>query len=233
MFKKYLSLPIPVYIGIFLAVVSAVWSMFNLSWIYILLVIFLWIIAIFLLIRYSFLLKYIWYIYVFLVCVVVVLNVFVSNTDSENTEEDSFAEYTADDTEYPEGTIYIEGESGTLANAGSYTFLGETAIGNEAYIGDGGASVSYTFNADSSGNYVFSVRLSDDDLHSDGARSVDILLDNSVSMRYEHISEDTKGWKWFEIGEVYLEQGQHTITFTKTESTTAAYTMDAFRFVPE
>ncbi len=230
--KKF---PVSVYVGIVLGVISVVYSVINMNILFTAVVAVLWAFSLFSIIKWDMIAKYALYLLFLVLGITIALNVFIPEdvTDKAEDEADISDEYTEDNTEYPDGTVYIEGESGTLTNAGSYSFLGETAIGNEAYLGDGGATVTYTFNIQTAGVYILSVRLSDDDMHSDGARSADILIDNSISLKYTHVSEDTNGWKWYEIGNVTLEEGEHTISFTKTQTTSAAYTMDAFRLVPE
>ncbi len=225
----------PVYVGVVLGVISTIYSIINLDIIFAIVVAVLWALSILSIFKWSLVVKYALYLLSLVFCITIVLNIFIPKEDKDSAEDeaDITDEYAVDDTEYPDGTVYVEGESGTLTNAGSYSFLGETAIGNEAYLGDGNASVAYTFNIQTGGTYVLSVRLSDDDMHSDGARNADILIDGSIPLKYTHVSEDTNGWKWYEIGDVVLEEGEHTIVFTKTVSTSAAYTMDAFRLVPE
>ena len=233
MFKK--KLPVSVYVGIVLGAVSVVYSVINMDILFAVVVAVLWAFSLFSIIKWEMIAKYALYLLILVLGITITLNVFIPKDvkDSAEDEADTSNEYVEDDTVYPDGTVYIEGESGTLTNAGSYSFLGETAIGNEAYLGDGGAAVTYTFNIQTAGVYTLSVRLSDDNMHSDGARSADILIDNNISLKYSHVSEDTNGWKWYEIGDVTLEEGEHTIVFTKTASTSAAYAMDAFRLVPE
>lgn len=233
MFKK--KFPVSVYVGIVLGAVSIVYSVINMDILFAVVVAVLWAFSLFSVIKWDMIAKYALYLLILVLGITITLNVFIPKDVKDNAEDeaDTSDEYVEDDTVYPDGTVYIEGESGTLTNAGSYSFLGETTIGNQAYIGDGGATVTYTFNIETSGTYLLSVRLSDDDLHDDGARSADILIDNSISFKYTHVSEDTNGWKWYEIGDVTLEEGEHIIVFTKIQTTTAAYTMDAFRLVPE
>lgn len=233
MIKK--TFAFPVYVAIVLGILSTIYSIINLDMILVVLIAVLWAFSILSIFKWSLIAKYALYLFSLIFCITIALNIFMSKEDKDSAkdEADVADEFVEDSTEYAAGTIYVEGESGTLTNAGSYSFLGETAIGNEAYLGDGGATVTYTFNIQTSGTYVLSVRLSDDDLHSDGARNADILIDNNISLKYTHVSEDTNGWKWYEIGDAVLEEGEHTIVFTKTATTSAAYTMDAFRLVPK
>ncbi len=135
----------------------------------------------------------------------------------------------------PAGTILVDGGIGTLTKDkyDSYSYIAESARGKEAYLAAKGAIASYEFESAIAGNYKLSVKLSDDALHLDGSRSVTILLNNSKTLAYSHISKDTKGWEWFDLGQVTLIAGKNTITFTKDDTTSAAFVMDEFKFVPQ
>ncbi len=131
-----------------------------------------------------------------------------------------------------DGAIYIEAETGTLTNAGQYSRIAtNTPRGNgEAYLGDGGAKVSYIIPVESDGEYELWISVTDDGKHADGARDATINV-NGDSLHYDHVSKDTGGWKWVRISSVYLKKGNNEISFTKDNTTSAAFIMDAFKFV--
>jgi len=132
----------------------------------------------------------------------------------------------------PEGGILVEAGTGTLTNEGSYSYIGESARGEEAYLGDATATATYTVKAETAGTYTLWVRLTDDGVHENGARSVSVSVNNISVLKYSHISEDTKGWKWFSLGNVSLKEGNNAIAFIKDADTYAAYTMDSFKLIP-
>lgn len=144
----------------------------------------------------------------------------VDSTDEENTD--------------PVGTIVVEAGEGVLEQAAddSLSYVGESARGLEAYLADQGSSVVYNIDAINEGKYTLWVKLSDDALHDSGARSATIVVNNSQTLGYNHYSEDTKGWKWYKIGETSLQNGMNTVVFTKNETTFAAYVMDEFKLIP-
>lgn len=134
----------------------------------------------------------------------------------------------------PDGTIVVEAGNGLL-QASEYdlsSYVDESARGLEAYLASGGSYVIYDVVAPVTGDYVLWIKLSDDALHESGARSATIVVNNSQTKGYVHVSEDTKGWKWYEIGNVSLIEGSNSFVFTKNETTTAAFVMDEFKLIP-
>lgn len=138
-----------------------------------------------------------------------------------------------EEVEDPDGTIVVDGGSGTLATDkyDTMSYIAESARGTEAYLASKDATASYQFEA-TRGQYQLWVKLSDDALHFDGSRSVTIVLNGLKTVKYEHVSKDTSGWEWFKLEDVELIEGLNSITFTKDASTSAAYVMDEFKFVP-
>jgi len=133
--------------------------------------------------------------------------------------------------------IVVEGENGVLTGGGQYTFLGESGNGNNLlYLGDGGAKVTYTFNSDYEGIMDMYVRISDDALHADGARSVYITV-NGEKVTYNHISintlTDESDWLWQYFAKFNIKKGENTVEIEKIATTSAAFAMDKFAFVME
>lgn len=154
-----------------------------------------------------------------------VINREVDNTDNTNMLEND------EDEIVPDGAIVVEAGDGIL-EAGEWSFssyVGESARGLEAYLASGGDKVTYTVNATTAGVYELKIKLSDDELHMDDTRSATIEVNDRDFLVYNHISEDTKGWKWYTIGKVNLLEGENKIVFTKRASTSAAFVMDEFR----
>ena len=127
--------------------------------------------------------------------------------------------------------IYVEAEDGKLTWAWDYSNLGKSSRGEEAYLGDGWATVSYTINSKNIGNYVLHIRLSDDGIHANWTRSATIVV-NWKTIAYNHISKDTEWWNWFSLSNVILKQWENNISFRKNTTTSAAFIMDAFKLVP-
>jgi len=133
------------------------------------------------------------------------------------------------------GTITLDGKTGVLTNPGYLSNISDIERDNghgEAYLGDKNATATYTFEATTGGTYRFWVKLSDDAQHLDGSRSATILLNGAQTIQYSHISEDTRGWKWYDLGSTTLQAGINTVAFTKDDTTSAAYVMNQFKFVP-
>lgn len=133
------------------------------------------------------------------------------------------------------GYIYVDGGAGILTNQSQYgglSYIGESARGTEAYLADEGIVANYEFTAEKAGSYRLEISLSDDGLHDNGARNATVTLNNSGAVFYKHTSEDTKGWKWYSLGQLSIKNGKNAITFTKDESTTAAFVMNQFRLIP-
>ena len=133
--------------------------------------------------------------------------------------------------------IYLEAEEGQLTSAGEYTHIAPSTRGgenaDEVYLGDGGASLTLTFPVDDNqaGKYLLKLRLFDDGKHPDGSRDATITI-NGKTYHYNHVSQDLGGWRWVELGEVTLKPGENKISLTKDETTSAAFIIDAFGFVP-
>ncbi len=127
--------------------------------------------------------------------------------------------------------IYVEAEDWKLSWAWDYSTLWKSSRGEEAYLWDGWATVSYDINSNKDDFYNLYIRLSDDGIHSNWSRSATILI-NWKSIAYNHISENTKGWKWFYLGNITLKQWKNSISFRKNATTSAAFIMDAFKLVP-
>jgi len=230
---KRFSSSLPSYSAIVLGILSATFTAINLDIIYGVVVAILWALGVLGIAKLHLVAKYALVFMSVVLGISVALNVVVPLLKDNGVTEtvgNVANKYVEDTTVYPDSTIYVEAETGTLKNASSYSFIGETSRGIEAYLGDGNASVTYSFNVKTKGDYVLFVRTNDDNLHDNDTRSVSITIDDTVDLKYSHVSEDTNGWKWFEIGDVSLESGLHTIVFTKIKTTTAAYSMDAFRF---
>lgn len=135
----------------------------------------------------------------------------------------------------PDGTILIDGKTGVLTNGGTWSNISNIERDNghgEAYLGDKDATATYTFDVTNAGAYHLWVKLSDDALHFDGARNTTVLVNNSQTIKYAHVSEDTKGWKWYDLGSATMRSGKNTIAFTKDATTSAAFVMNQFKLVP-
>jgi hypothetical protein len=131
-----------------------------------------------------------------------------------------------------ESEIIVQAESAALSGAGQYTLIGDTSNvadtdGGYLYLGDGGATAEYTITLPQDGQYVVWIRQSDDGLHADGARSVSVTIGNET-LNWINKSRDTGGWTYEKIGEFSLTTGSNKVTFTKLETTTAAFAMDKF-----
>ncbi len=172
--------------------------------------------------------KYFIYIPILLVVVAIPITIILLNKNKTTDVNDVQQEQNND----PEGTIYVEAGEGTLAVGGTFSYIDESARGLEAYLGDKGASAVYEFTSTKLGDYTLWVKLTDDGLYEPGTRDVTIVINNSKTLAFNHIPEDTKGWKWYEIGVTPLNEGSNTIVFTKNESTAGAYVMDEFKLIP-
>jgi hypothetical protein len=145
----------------------------------------------------------------------------VDNNDVKDEENEN----------WPDGTIVVEAGDGVLTKGkySVFSYVGESARGLEAYIGDGGDFVTYEVASPNKGLYKLFVKLSDDGVHDDGARNATITINDMGILEYVHDSENTNGWKWYAIGTVNLNEGMNKIVFTKKETTSAAFVMDEFR----
>lgn len=131
----------------------------------------------------------------------------------------------------PSGAVLVQAETGELLNKGAQSFVSDTVGGGEAYLGDGSAAVMYSVSVPAAGKYVLSVRLNDDGKHVDGARSATVTQ-RDQTLTYTHVSENIVGWKWFNLGNLYLVAGENVLKFTKDKTTSAAFVMDSFKLVP-
>jgi hypothetical protein len=131
----------------------------------------------------------------------------------------------------------------TLTGARQYSYLNPTydraAANNqpnranlkgEAYLGDGGATATYTIKklAASPTPLTLWIHYSDDAKHPAGARDVDITI---PQLKWTHHwtskPEDTKGWKAVKVATI-TTAGNITIRFRKTATTSAAFALNAF-----
>ncbi len=129
--------------------------------------------------------------------------------------------------------IYVEAKGGKLS-VGQNSHIGETNRNGEkcveAYLGEAGAKLEYRVDTTLGGEYELLVRLNDDAVHSDNSRNATIYI-NETNVKYVHKSEDTKGWKWYSLGSINLEIGENIIIIRKDKTTSAAFIIDAFKFV--
>jgi hypothetical protein len=135
---------------------------------------------------------------------------------------------------FPEGTIVVDAIDGTLTGAEPSTmdFIMEISTGTVAYLGSKGATANYTVNAPIAGTYKLHIKLSDDGMWEDTYRDADIAVNGQAVLHYYHKSEDTRGWKWFTIGNASLKKGDNPVSFSKSNDMPASFTMDEFRFEP-
>lgn len=133
----------------------------------------------------------------------------------------------------------------TLIGAGQYSYFAPTfdraaknkypnkaRLLGEVYLGDGGATATYTIKKLSPTPRRFSVWIyySDDGLHPSGARDVVISIPKlKWSVAWSNRSQDTQGWKAEKVGTA-TTSGSFTISFRKTATTSAAFVMNAFAF---
>jgi len=134
-------------------------------------------------------------------------------------------------------TLWIEAETGTLSDAGKYSFIGPTSRGpGELYLGTKGSFATYEFESDFEGDVHLSLMITDDGLHSDGSRDAVFNL-NGNSLRYTSVSQNTSSgdsvWKWVDLGIVHLNKGLNTLIVSKPEQTSAAFILDKFVFSEE
>jgi hypothetical protein len=133
--------------------------------------------------------------------------------------------------------IVVQAESASLQGAGQYTLTSETSNiadthGGYLYLGDGGAKAVYTVAIPADATYYVWIRIADDGLHPDGARSVSVDVGGSAK-DWVNRSRDTKGWTYEAFGSLPITSGSLRVTFTKLETTTAAFSMDEFVFSPD
>ncbi len=128
--------------------------------------------------------------------------------------------------------IWIEAESGKLSGPISYSFIGATSRGpGELYLGDKGATSTYDFKSEYTGEVFIYLRVSDDGVHNDGARSVTFNI-NGNTLTYNHKSvnyvKNGNYWGWEYLGKGYVKKGDNLVTITKPMQTSAAFTLDKF-----
>jgi hypothetical protein len=160
---------------------------------------------------------------------------FVSQSVLNNPKSNNIADSNEETKPVDEtGYIYVDGGAGTLSNFSEYgySYIGESARGTEAYLADKGATATYKFTAEKAGSYRLEISLSDDAVHDNGARNATVTLNGGGTVFYKHQSENTNGWKWYSLGQLSIKKGKNTVTFIKDETTSAAFVMDQFRFVP-
>lgn len=232
MIKKYFK---PTYIIGSLGVISTIWAVLSTNIYNAIIVAILWVAAFIGINKISILVKYFYYLVGTVIVITVILNVYNPFFENKLKGADDKSTTTTTTVPDPMGTIYVEGETGILKDKGSYSYIGESARGGEAYLGDGGANATYSVNIDNGENfsiYQLQVRLSDDAEHDNGARNVTVTANGNQTIKYSHISENTNGWKWYTVGSLSFKKGENSIVFTKDESTSAAYVMDAFKLIP-
>ena len=133
----------------------------------------------------------------------------------------------------------------TLTGAGQYSYFAPTfdraaknnypnraRLLGEVYLGDGGATATYTIKALSPAPAKFSLWIfySDDGLHPVGSRTVTLSIPAlNWSTEWSGDGKDTSGWKAAKIGTV-TTAGNFTVSFRKNATTSAALVMNAFAF---
>lgn len=175
-------------------------------------------------------------------CVLVAVALFATactktNTNTTNESSNSNTSVTSNTNNSsadPEGTILVEAGDGVLTGVeeSSVDYIKESARGLEAYLGSKGATANYTVTAEKAGTYQLQVKLSDDGTWDNGSRDASIIVNGSPVLQYYHQSQDTRGWKWFTVGNASLKVGDNTVSFTKSNDMPAAYVMDEFKFIP-
>lgn len=126
--------------------------------------------------------------------------------------------------------IIIEGEDFKLLDSYKYNFVGKTSRGpGELYLGNGKSSANIEFNSNSNKIIYLYVKITDDKLHQDDTRSVDLIFnDNTIS--YIHKSENTitpnSVWTWKYLGEIEIKEGTNNLEIYKPKQTSAAFIMD-------
>lgn len=161
-------------------------------------------------------------------------NQIIPDKPKDKSESAQTEEQVAEETEDPEGTMVVEAGDGILTTNqyDTLSYIAESARGKEAYLAGKLATASYNLNVETAGSYDLWIKLSDDALHSDESRSATIIVSSSQQLEYKHVSEDTKGWKYYNIGQVQLNSGNNKFEFVKIADTTAAFVMDEFKLIP-
>ena len=133
----------------------------------------------------------------------------------------------------------------TLTGAGPYSYFAPTfdraaknnypnraRLLGEVYLGDGGATATYTIKTLSRTTRRLSLWIyySDDGLHQSGDRAVVISIPKlKQTIQWSNKSQDTKGWKAEKVGTI-TTSGDVTVSFRKKATTSAAFVMNAFAF---
>jgi|GEM_PF-2457458 len=153
-------------------------------------------------------------------------NTATTNTSAVNTNTTTEAD--------PAGTIVVDAGTGTLSGTTPSTmdFIQEISTGTVAYLGTKGATANYTVTAPAAGTYKLHISTSDDAEWKSGYRDADITINGAAVLKYNHSSQNTRGWKWFTIGNASLKAGANTVAFTKSNDMPAAFVIDEFKFVP-
>lgn len=214
----------------YLVLIALVWTTVGVSWQLGTVLLVAWLVAMFILRRWP---DARWSRSLISIGLVVAVSVYNLTALTRDTNADTSTDNTQTTSEevVAPGTIVVEAGTGELINGGSYSYIQESARGLEAYLGDDQATAHYVVDVPTAGAYRLRVKLSDDGLHSDGARSATIMV-NGTPYHYVHLSEDTKGWKYYDIATVQVQAGANTVDFIKDTDTTAAYVMDEFQLVP-
>lgn len=133
--------------------------------------------------------------------------------------------------------ILIEAESGKLYNKGRWSNIGIASSRGveELYLGTGGSYAEYEFKSPFKGEDVeLWIKVSDDGLHKDGSRSVEILFNDKL-LNYNHKSVDyySSGeiWGWEKVGLVEVNKKNNRVIFKKPKQTSAAFVMDKFKLI--
>jgi hypothetical protein len=130
-------------------------------------------------------------------------------------------------------TIVTPGENGALSMKTNMTYIAPSSPRPGGrygflYLGNGGASASYTVYAPTAGTYALWIRFDDDGLHPAGARTVAISVNGAPALTWSNPSQQTNGWVNIHIGALNLAAGNNSIVFTKPQQTSAAFVMDEF-----
>ncbi len=157
-----------------------------------------------------------------------------NNTTSSSNSASANLSVNTNTSADPEGTIIVEAGDGSLSGVeeSSMDYIKESARGLEAYLGSKGATATYNVTSANTGTYQLAVKLTDDGTWDNGSRDANITANGSLVLTYYHRTEDTRGWKWFTVGNLSLKEGNNIITFSKANDKPAAYVMDEFKLVP-
>jgi len=129
------------------------------------------------------------------------------------------------------GAITVPGEIAKLTGQGRYTAAGSTVASGarcqgDLYLGDGGATATYTLDVATAGDRYLWVRASDDGRHPPGARSVTVAINGQAALWTDE--GKNVGWKWYPVGRFRLGEGRTEVRITKVAQSSAAFVMDEF-----